>query len=339
MGADMHDNELSLEIERMIDNVLNGDADSHETSLLEEWVMESPDNRRVFEQRRALHEVLKPQFAPESVDTEKALAVLHHRMGMRISWRMVLLQFAAVIVLPLCAITMYLLVRTPSIPDDNTMLSISAPFGGLLQTRLPDGSQVWLNTNSSLEYPAVFDSRERRVTLHGEGYFEIKADKEHPFIVSTGDINIKAIGTAFNVNAYLNTTIDVTLVNGHVDVDAGSDRYFKMSPNEHLSINNSTADLSRVTDCEKRCSWKDGRLIFDNDRLDAVLTRLSQIYPVDFIIQDSTLAMTRYHATFNGEGIQDIIHLLEVGVPMRCETALKKNSNQRTIVYVYPVEH
>lgn len=339
MGTDKYDSGLSPEIEHMIDDVLNGRADSHETSLIEEWVVESPDNRRVFEQKRALHGVLAPPFAPDSIDTEKALTSLHRRMGVHTSWRMVMLQFAAAMVLPLCGVIAYLLVRTPSMPDDNPVMSISAPFGGLLQTSLPDGSQVWLNANSTLEYPAVFDSNERRVALRGEGYFEVRADREHPFVVSTGDIDVKATGTAFNVNAYSDTAVNVTLVNGHVDVDAGSNRYFRMSPGEHLSINGSTADLSRVDDSGKWCSWKEGRLMFDNDRLDAVLSRLSQIYPVDFIIQDSALASTCYHATFSGEGLQDIIHLLELGVPMRCETAPKKDSCQRSVVYVYPVGH
>ncbi|MFR0764184.1 MAG: FecR domain-containing protein [Alistipes communis] len=76
--------------------------------------------------------------------------------------------------------------------------------------------------------------------------------------------------------------------------------------------------------------------MFNNDRLDAVLARLSQIYPVDFVIQDSSLAETRYHATFSGESIHDILHLLEIGVPMQCVPTQRIDSSQRMIVYVYP---
>jgi len=215
-------------------------------------------------------------------------------------------------------------------------LSLSTPFGGLLQTQLPDSSHIWLNANSSLEYPAVFDENQRRVVLQGEGYFEVKADKQHPFIVCTGDIDIIATGTAFNVNAYEKSSVDVTLVEGHVDVNVGANRHFVISPGERLCIRGNSAELSQDPENKRKYSWKDGKLMFNNDRLDAVLARLSQIYPVDFVIQDSSLAETRYHATFSGESIHDILHLLEIGVPMQCVPTQRIDSSQRMIVYVYP---
>lgn len=333
--TDNHDTELSPETDRLIDTVLAGTADSRETSLLEEWVAASPGNRRIFEQKRALHEAMQPPFSPGEINTEKALSFLHMKMGHGYKRRLFALRFAAAMVLPLCVAIAYLLLRTPAENNDVQMLSISAPFGGLLQTQLPDGSRVWLNANSTLQYPTVFNNDDRRVTLSGEGYFEVKADKSHPFVVCAGDIDVTATGTAFNVNAYAGTSVDVTLVEGRIDVNAGSKRHFEMSPGERLCIKANTAKLTQEYGNQKWCSWKDGRLMFDNDRLDAVLARLSQIYPVDFIIEDPELAKARYHATFNGESMQDILYLLEIGVPMRCVTAPKTDSAQRTTVHLY----
>lgn len=336
--TDKYDSELPPEMDRIIDTVLEGTADSRQISLLEEWVAASPDNRRIFEQKRALHEAMQPPFSPGEINTEKALSFLHMKMGYGYKRRLFALRFAAAMVLPLCLTVAYLLLRTPAENNDVQMLCISAPFGGLLQTQLPDGSRVWLNANSTLQYPSVFNDDHRRVTLSGEGYFEVKADKSHPFIVCAGDIDVTATGTAFNVNAYDDTSVDVTLVEGRVNVNAGSKRHFELSPGEHLCINTNKAELTEERGNQKWCSWKDGCLMFDNDRLDAVLARLSQIYPVDFIIEDPALAEARYHATFNGESLRDILDLLEIGVPMRCVTAQKTDSARRTVVHLYPAD-
>ena len=212
--------ELSPEIDHIIENVLKGTADQRESSLLKEWLAASPDNRRIFEQKRALHEVLDPPFAPDSINTEKALSYLHRKMSKGFPRRLSVLRIAAAMVPILSVAVAYLLLRTPSESGSIPMLSLSTPFEGLLQTQLPDSSHIWLNANSSLEYPAVFDENQRRVVLQGEGYFEVKADKKHPFIVCTGDIDIIATGTAFNVNAYEKSSVDVTLVEGHVDVNS-----------------------------------------------------------------------------------------------------------------------
>ena len=328
--------ELSPEIDHIIENVLKGTADQRESSLLKERLAASPDNRRIFEQKRALHEVLDPPFAPDSINTEKALSYLHRKMSKGFPRRLSVLRIAAAMVPILSVAVAYLLLRTPSEGGSIPMLSLSTPFGGLLQTQLPDSSHIWLNANSSLEYPAVFDENQRRVVLQGEGYFEVKADKKHPFIVCTGDIDIIATGTAFNVNAYEKSSVDVTLVEGHVDVNVGANRHFVISPGERLCIRGNSAELSQDPENKRKYSWKNGKLMFNNDRLDAVLARLSQIYPVDFVIQDSSLAETRYHATFSGESIHDILHLLEIGVPMQCVPTQRIDSSQRMIVYVYP---
>ena len=89
--------ELSPEIDHIIENVLKGTADQRESSLLKEWLAASPDNRRIFEQKRALHEVLDPLFAPDSINTEKALSYLHRKMSKGFPRRLSVLRIAAAI--------------------------------------------------------------------------------------------------------------------------------------------------------------------------------------------------------------------------------------------------
>ena len=90
--------ELSPEIDHIIENVLKGTADQRESSLLKEWLAASPDNRRIFEQKRALHEVLDPPFAPDSINTEKALSYLHRKMSKGFPRRLSVVRIAAAMV-------------------------------------------------------------------------------------------------------------------------------------------------------------------------------------------------------------------------------------------------
>lgn len=326
----------SPEVDILMKKVLKGTADRNDISLLREWLSESEDNQRLFKQKCAVTEVFEPNFNPDDIDTEKALSKIHRQMRKSVAWRKFASHFAAAVIPLLCVAALYFFVPGRGAQEDVAVVSLSTPYGGMLQTVLPDSSRVWLNANSTLEYPAVFDMDERKVILEGEGYFEVRADKAHPFIVSTDNVDVVATGTAFNVNAYTKSSVDVTLLEGLVDVKLGDNRAFTIRPGEKLSLKDNAVEILKESSNHKSCSWKNGVLIFDNDRLDIVFARLSQIYPVDFIIKDNAFAQTRYHATFSCESIYDIIHLLEIAVPMRCIPVKNGQDGQRMTYEVYP---
>ena len=336
MNTVMEKKELPSQMDSLIDKVLDGKADACEVSLVEEWVDSSDANRRLFEQRRAVHEVFDPPFDAAEINTGKALRHVHRKMMMRkvsrSSW-----GWAAVAAVVLCVAAVWAVV---AVDDAGTggMICLAAPFGAKIEAQLPDGSRVWLNSNSSLEYPAVFDGDRRSVKLVGEGYFEVHADKKHPFVVRAGGNDICATGTAFNINAYSDENVDVTLVSGSVDVVTGEKGQIRLLPEDNLCISCSGIRVTHNADIENHCAWKDGRIMFDNDNLSVVLARLSQIYPVDFVVADPALLDAHYHATFTGEGLHEILHLLEVGIPMRCERRKGCESGDRTVYDVYPVK-
>ncbi len=109
-----------------------------------------------------------------------------------------------------------------ALTSDNSTVSFNTmrtPKRGQYQLILPDGSRVWLNSSSSLKYPTAFNSKIREVELTGEGYFEITENKEKPFVVKANKIDVKVLGTAFNVNAYEDEPeLATTLVQGSVRV-------------------------------------------------------------------------------------------------------------------------
>lgn len=97
---------------------------------------------------------------------------------------------------------------------------ISVPQGGEYQLELSDGTQVWLNAETKLVYPVRFVGGERKVILEGEAYFEVSEDKKHPFIISVGDLEVKVLGTSFNVHGYADEeNIVTTLLTGSVQIN------------------------------------------------------------------------------------------------------------------------
>ncbi len=111
-------------------------------------------------------------------------------------------KIAAVFLLPalLLTATYYLAIHHPQ--DKLAFNTVNVLYGQKVQVLLPDGTKVWINSGSTLRYPKTFHGKTREVHLTGEAFFDVTHDKNHPFIVSTSEINIRVLGTAFNVSAY-----------------------------------------------------------------------------------------------------------------------------------------
>jgi len=172
---------------------------------------------------------------------------------------------------------------------------LSIPRGGEYQLVLPDGSRVWLNSETELSYTVPFKDNERRVELKGEAYFEVAHDKSKPFIVAAPSQTIRVLGTRFNVSAYAeDRRIVTTLVEGKVQVelDSGlkSTSKIVLKPNEQLVLNTETAEVEvKEVDTRVYTAWKDGRFVFRNEPLESLLKKISRWYDVDIDIDSSAL--------------------------------------------------
>jgi len=159
--------------------------------------------------------------------------------------------------------------------------------GEQTQLRLPDGSTVYLNAASSLKYPASFmHQEERRVTLSGEGYFEIAKDKAHPFIVESSGQEVKVLGTHFNINAYSNNPDSkTTLLEGSVKITT-SKQSKNLTPGTEAS-NDGKDIVVRQVDTELAVAWKNNLFLFENEELGSIMRQVERWYNVEVIYSDS----------------------------------------------------
>ncbi|MFT3678648.1 MAG: DUF4974 domain-containing protein [Ferruginibacter sp.] len=170
-------------------------------------------------------------------------------------------------------------------PAEPEMHEINIPRKGFYELLLPDGSKAWINSSSSIRYPSKFTGAERRVAVTGETYFEVAKDHVHPFIVSVNGIDITAVGTAFNINAYPNeNNLRVTLTEGKIKVSNQSKTEL-LEPGRQVSINadewsTGTVDISPIV------AWTKNQFKFKNATIEEVMRMVERWYDAKIVYKD-----------------------------------------------------
>jgi ferric-dicitrate binding protein FerR (iron transport regulator) len=173
--------------------------------------------------------------------------------------------------------------------EASEMNTIQTPRGGQYEVILADGTKVWLNSASSLSYPTIFTDKNRQVLLKGEAYFEVAEDKNKPFKVSVGDVQVEVLGTHFDVMAYEDeNAINTTLLAGAVRVTKGSASQV-LAAGQEASMDRSSGSLSvNEVDAEESVAWKDGFFEFEGASIETVMRQLARWYDVDVEYQGKT---------------------------------------------------
>lgn len=210
--------------------------------------------------------------------------------------------------------------------DKVTNYTLKVPFGKKFGLTLSDGSKVYLNSGSSITYPNTFNSSSKRVvTLQGEAYFEVKSNKKKPFIVKTDLLNIRVLGTKFNVSAYKNDNSNsVTLVEGKVAV--GKSVAFKnqksksilLEPNQRAFAkrnSNNTIIKKQVASVSKYISWKNRELEFKNDKFIDITKKLERNFNVKIVSNNKRLNNIEFTGNFNKQDVFDILDSFRVHTP------------------------
>ena len=168
--------------------------------------------------------------------------------------------------------------------------TLTIPKGNDYHLMLSDGSVVYLNTSSRLRYPVRFSGKTREVELLGEGYFDVKHDPDHPFIVKTKDVAVKVLGTSFNLRAYQEEeAIYTTLVEGRVEVRNQQSEVI-LSPSQQAVCTPEGRNIDvQTVNTDYYVGWISGRFIFNNTRLDDILTRLQQWYNFEVFYEKEEL--------------------------------------------------
>lgn len=195
------------------------------------------------------------------------------------------------------------------------MNKLIIPRGGKFRLTLADGTRVWLNSETTLEYPISFSETVRAVSLTGEAYFEVMPD-DTPFIVNTQSQRIQVLGTSFNVSDFGDLVeSSTTLVEGKVEVLHKKSTYQTLlSPDQHLVLNKRSGESTLLQeDVRRYVAWKDDLFVFEEASLEWIMSRLSRWYDIDVFFQNTD----RKDVIFSGEidryeEFEKVLDLLEM---------------------------
>ncbi len=225
--------------------------------------------------------------------------------------------------------------NTANVPNE-----IVAKRGTKTKLILPDGTVVWLNSDSKLSYSEKFNEAIREVDLEGEAFFDVVKDKNRPFIVKTSALKIKVLGTAFNVKSYKqDATIEATLVRGLIEVEKTNEpnasKIF-LKPNEKLVYNKTVVNElekknlpaattikpqliyisslpTNISDSlRSETSWMYGRLVFEGDSFIELAQKMERWYNVKINIESSSLMNHRFRGAFEKENIEEALQALQL---------------------------
>ena len=210
------------------------------------------------------------------------------------------------------------LIAIPELVQGESVLSYKVNPGVKGTIVLPDGSEVILNSASTLRTPAKFENGKRVVELEGEGYFKVESNPDWPMYVRTSlGVTVKVTGTEFNLSTYSDdAALKLTLVRGKVSLlDEKNETEVVVKEKEEVVIG-AKAQLEKPArkpaDLKLNTSWKDGYLVFDNTPIREVIKKMERWYGVDITVADSNVMNNHFTASFRSESLQQVLTLLDI---------------------------
>ncbi len=235
------------------------------------------------------------------------------------------LKVAAVIVLMACGFLVYKTFLTTNQPAAELVWKLaSTPTKSVKKLTLADGTTITLNAVSELKYPANFSGNTREVYLSGEAFFDVKKDAKHPFIIHTDKIQVKVLGTAFDVKAYKNDAFtETTLIRGRVEVqlNENTSQKFVLQPNDKFVLHNQKKEASmeqlhyfagQDPSTIIETSWTNNRLTFKNSDFASITNQFERWYGIKIIFENEKLKDLKFTGQFTQESITEVLDALKM---------------------------
>ena len=295
-----------LEFQALLDKYLNGLASPDEKKLLDQF-FDSYHQKPV-----AVGEVSEEIKQEILQNIQAAVGVDIRNAGSQGTGLRVWLRAAAVVSFVL--ITSYFLIDRFGSQEEKTQSLVAkrkevrASKGQKLDIRLPDGSRIKLNANSTISYPEKFAGELREVTLDGEAYFDVAHIPTRPFIVRTPNANTQVLGTSFNV-LHAGEATTITLVEGKVNVSLPNGQTALLTPNRQTTIvKNSERIETHQVDVEKYVGWKNNTLHFNNITVKEAFETMENWYNVEIEVNNPALMNCIINSKYQNESLENVLN-------------------------------
>uniref|UniRef100_UPI003217BC3A FecR family protein n=1 Tax=uncultured Draconibacterium sp. TaxID=1573823 RepID=UPI003217BC3A len=280
------------------------------------------NEEQVFEAGKLIREV-------EHVDVDSAFQNIQKRISAKGKILRIysdINRYAAILLLPLIFVSIWALLNKSNEPTQELVFQeITCPIGMRSQVTLPDGSQVWLNSESVIKYSIPFVRENRSVVLIGQAFLDVTKNENSPFTIQSGNVKVNVVGTQFDFKSYPNdNSVEVILKEGKISLSLLSGENgvsnIEMIPGDHFTFDKTTKSaLVSNKNIENYIGWKENKLIFDETPLPELKNILERWYGVEIEIADKSIESYKFTTTFNNESLHQVLELLELSSPIKID--------------------
>lgn len=310
---------IEIPDESLLLRYIAGEVTQEENLLVKEWSRKDIANEELLIQLARIYYAQRTQQRIKSRDTEAAFRIVNNKIkkkGRRLFLQRVVV--AASLIIGILGIGSFIFqysdLRESFLPS---MITVESNDNSRTRLVLPDGTEVCLNSGSSITYPSRYTDGERNVTLSGEAYFKVTHNKEKPFIVNALNkkYKVKVLGTEFNMQAYRDdNVIQTTLIVGSVQVDIqGNNTKTVLLPSQKAIYSVQNNELELVTaNTDRETDWMYSRLVFKKTPMPEVLARLSRFYKVEFDVRNKIIDTYTFTGTFEDRPLYQVLDYMKI---------------------------
>lgn len=303
---------------KLVERIFSAEASDNEVKKFERWIEKDESNQIEF---AILKQLWQNNNRQKQYDLDKARINIQKKVREYKSKRriFILRRIAAVLLLPLLTLSLLFYInKQKSTEITPEYITVACQMGQQKNIKLPDSTTVKLNAGSRITFPSSFERQKYRdVAVVGEAYFDVTENESQPFIVRLGKVDVRVVGTEFNVNNYPDRDrVNVYLNSGRVDLlqyNANKETPIvtKMKPKQLATLRkNSKRVKVQPMPSEEYISWVDGYLVFDETPIKEVLQRLSKWYDVTFEYENKEIEKDRFNANLKGKELKDVLEIL-----------------------------
>lgn len=309
---------------------LRGEVSKEEIEQIHSWINESEVNRKFLAEQKALWVISE---MPDNKADAGDINIIRRKISSTgIFVNKVLFYSAAALLLLMFALNIVLLTYSSKKTEYKSNLTeinkeevsrIYTEKGTKANIYLPDGSRVWMNSDTEISYATNFPGNTREVSLNGEAYFEVAKDSLKPMMVTTSKgFIIKVLGTSFHIKSYSNDDVaKTTLFSGNIKLICPAENIGEKTKEINIGLNE-TVIFGKVKMPEvitqgefttsKDIAWRDGTLVFDRTPLPEVIKMLERWHGAEFIITNPSSLNQKLSATFKAESLIQILHVIKL---------------------------
>lgn len=301
--------------ETLISKYLSGEADHKEVAELMAWIESDAENKELFSSFRNSWALTEAYYVESNTDIDQEWSAIAEHIGisevpvsrkLRPQNRRNFLRVAAILLLLIIPSITYFLFFM------NTGSELLFAENQVLESTLPDGTQIALNAGSSLYYPAKFKGKERRVTLEGEAYFDVSHNKKKAFIIDAKELQIKVLGTSFYVNTNSSdNAMEVVLMSGSVQLTYKG-KEMLLEPGDKAVILEDFDEIVRQEHHDPNLlAWKTRKFKFNDTPFSDIVDILEKVYQKDIVVLNPDILNCRITATFDGQSLEAVLLVLQ----------------------------